>query len=354
MSVRAMSAVWEKSAMKGAPLLLLLAIADHANDRGHDAYPSIGTLRKKVRLDERQVRRIIRLLEAFGELRTSIGTGPRGTNEYIVVVATGANPVPCEGDKMPPGHRGQDAPLRSDTATPPGQDAPPDISEGFGGTFSGPGGDILAPKGGHSYAPRSVQNHPVEPPMNHPAAAAAEEEPVSDVGFRDRFGTLVTAWGGHLDRTMSDEFEQIASDHTLDDIVAAIAQVRRTRKRCYPSELLRFLPEWHDPAAEPLTREPLRDGSLSGFNEATAVWSKALTSLEAEVNAHSFQTWLAKTRAIGFVDGNLVVEAPSAMVADWLDKRMRIVAERAVGQAMADVSGLWFVDAGTRQLVGVA
>lgn len=176
MSVRAMSAVWEHSRMKGAPLLLLLAIADHANDKGHDAYPSIETLRRKVRMGERSVRRIVRLLEEEGELRTSIGTGPRGTNEYIVVVATGATPVklaPVDGVMLA---GGQDDPSPV-TAVAPGQDGPPAISCTGGGPNSAPRGAKFDILGGHSYGPRTIQEPSKEPSLIHPVAAAAADRP---------------------------------------------------------------------------------------------------------------------------------------------------------------------------------
>jgi len=62
-----MSKIWQSSRRKGSELLLLLAIADNANDSGY-AYPGIEYLARKSRLSERQVRRIIQSLEESGEL----------------------------------------------------------------------------------------------------------------------------------------------------------------------------------------------------------------------------------------------------------------------------------------------
>ena len=90
MSVRIMTQVWEKSQHKGSELLLLLAIADNANDQGL-AYPSTKTLAKKTRLSIRQVQRLIRVVARFRELQVSVGTGPRGGNEYHIHLG---------GDKM--------------------------------------------------------------------------------------------------------------------------------------------------------------------------------------------------------------------------------------------------------------
>jgi Helix-turn-helix domain len=95
MSLRMMTLVWEKSNQKGSELLLLLAIADNANDQGI-AYPSTKTLAKKTRLDRRHVKKLIRALERTGELRVAIGAGPRGCNEYVIQLSTEG------GGKMPP------------------------------------------------------------------------------------------------------------------------------------------------------------------------------------------------------------------------------------------------------------
>jgi hypothetical protein len=73
--------VWERSQHKGSELLLMLAIADNANDQGL-AYPSAKTLAKKTRLSNRQVQRLIRVVTRSRELEVSVGTGPRGCHEY--------------------------------------------------------------------------------------------------------------------------------------------------------------------------------------------------------------------------------------------------------------------------------
>lgn len=94
MSVRQMAIVWARSKQSGTALLLLLAIADFANDEGF-AWPSIPTLGKKIRLTERSTQRLIERLEASDELKTWHGQGPipvstpggiQRTNLYQVVV----------------------------------------------------------------------------------------------------------------------------------------------------------------------------------------------------------------------------------------------------------------------------
>ena len=92
MSIRIMTQVWERSQHKGSELLLMLALADNANDQGL-AYPSTKTLAKKTRLSNRQVQRLIRVVARSRELEVSVGTGPRGCSEYRIRLG---------GDKMSP------------------------------------------------------------------------------------------------------------------------------------------------------------------------------------------------------------------------------------------------------------
>lgn len=68
MSIGTMSRVWEASGQKGSALLLLLAISDYADDNGV-AWPAIDTLAKKIRINPRNTRRLIKKLHAAGEIR---------------------------------------------------------------------------------------------------------------------------------------------------------------------------------------------------------------------------------------------------------------------------------------------
>lgn len=87
MSIRIMSQVWEHSNAEGSELLLLLAIADYANNKG-EAWPSITTLAEKCRLSRRQIIRMQQRLEERGELTIHRRTGFRGTNRYVIVIPT--------------------------------------------------------------------------------------------------------------------------------------------------------------------------------------------------------------------------------------------------------------------------
>lgn len=88
-----MSRVWgdvhqdyaDGSKHAGSELLLLMAIADFADDDGN-AFPAIGTLAKKCRLSERYVNMLLAKLRDSGELEIHLNEGWRGANRYRITL----------------------------------------------------------------------------------------------------------------------------------------------------------------------------------------------------------------------------------------------------------------------------
>lgn len=89
-----MSWVFERSRSKKNARLLLLAIADCANDEGRQAYPSMPKLQQKTGLSERSVTNLVAELEKLGELKVSRNAGPRGCNLYTVVMTPAESAPP--------------------------------------------------------------------------------------------------------------------------------------------------------------------------------------------------------------------------------------------------------------------
>lgn len=87
MSVRTMSRVWEHSQHAGSDLLMLLAIADFADDAGN-AYPAVSTLAEKCRMTPRNANLILANLRKTGELIIRQNEGPKGTNRYQIHLPT--------------------------------------------------------------------------------------------------------------------------------------------------------------------------------------------------------------------------------------------------------------------------
>jgi hypothetical protein len=90
-----MSLVWERSAASGAELLVLLALADFADEDGKNIYPSHGTLALKARQSERNISRLLSKLRDRGEIdwRTRAKKGNHGAvNVYWIRLAAFAVP----------------------------------------------------------------------------------------------------------------------------------------------------------------------------------------------------------------------------------------------------------------------
>jgi hypothetical protein len=71
MSVKVMDRVWELSQAKGAARLVLLALADWADDEGY-CYPSLTAIVRKTQLTRPGVVQILRRLETIGEVEVTV------------------------------------------------------------------------------------------------------------------------------------------------------------------------------------------------------------------------------------------------------------------------------------------
>jgi hypothetical protein len=98
MSVQAMSWVIENSNVRGNNYIVLLMIANRADEDGSSAWPSVRWLAKRSRLSERTVQRCLRKLQVCGALAIEPGAGPKGTNCYHVVMQASL----AGGDKLTP------------------------------------------------------------------------------------------------------------------------------------------------------------------------------------------------------------------------------------------------------------
>ena len=89
MSIQAMVHVMKESKQSGASYTLMLMIANYADARGLNAYPSISTLARDSRILKRTVQLLLPMLEASGELKIHRGEGCNGTHVYEVVMQEG-------------------------------------------------------------------------------------------------------------------------------------------------------------------------------------------------------------------------------------------------------------------------
>ena len=154
MSVKVMSLVWEAEGLSPTHRLILLSLADHANDEGM-CYPSIRRLAKRTGLSERAVQGAAAALQAAGWLRIERNAGPKGCNLFTVCTPA-ANAPP------------QQVHPRRKCTTPPQQVRPP------------PAGD----------APEPSLNH--QEPSEEEANASLS--PAGDARAFDEIAHAVTAY----------------------------------------------------------------------------------------------------------------------------------------------------------------
>lgn len=98
MSIKLMSAVWERLELDPYERLVLLSLADHADDDGL-CYPSVARLCQRTGMKERGVQTVVKRLAAKGLITIDPNAGRRGANLYTIR-ATPAPDAPPHG--MPP------------------------------------------------------------------------------------------------------------------------------------------------------------------------------------------------------------------------------------------------------------
>lgn len=167
MSVYASAACWKASKAKGGSLLVLLAIADFADENGV-AYPSINTLARFSRLGRRRVQDIVRELDGNDELEIYVGAGPHGCNLYWVRAGRPELKVPDRIQKArAAGYvRVKDTPAEGDTAP---VDSPPTsaiIAPLEGGAVDCTGGAISDTQGVQPTAPEPLSTHQLKKVKN--------------------------------------------------------------------------------------------------------------------------------------------------------------------------------------------
>jgi Helix-turn-helix domain len=86
MSMRAVTWALHFSNSEKSARLVLIALADHANDDGAGACPSVATLMKKSRLSERAVQYALRTLEDLGEIEQTGISRDYGTTMYHLLM----------------------------------------------------------------------------------------------------------------------------------------------------------------------------------------------------------------------------------------------------------------------------
>lgn len=84
MSIEIMQEVWKHAPVDQGSLLILLALADSADEKSRTCYPGMDSLAKKSRLSRRQVITCIQNLEKLGIIEVRRYGSPIKTNLYKI------------------------------------------------------------------------------------------------------------------------------------------------------------------------------------------------------------------------------------------------------------------------------
>jgi hypothetical protein len=84
MSIEIMNQVWKSAPVDQGTLLVLLALADSADERTRTCYPGIESLAAKARLSERQVQYCLQRLREIGVIQVVRNASPVKTNLYRI------------------------------------------------------------------------------------------------------------------------------------------------------------------------------------------------------------------------------------------------------------------------------
>lgn len=173
-----MATVLHHSRARGTDKLVLLGIANHDGDGG--SFPSLATLAKYANVDERTVRRSLRVLEELGEITVHLHGGgtrhtraDRRTNRYEILVRC---PQGCDGGPQhrvpaPPEVQDDPRPVHGDsdgrTPTSPRDDDGRTPTSGR----EAPRGDAHVTHGGTPTSPEPSMNQPRPNPCVEPSAS---------------------------------------------------------------------------------------------------------------------------------------------------------------------------------------
>ena len=98
-----------------------------------------------------------------------------------------------------------------------------------------------------------------------------------------------------------------------------------------------------DAPAQHSPLEPVDRDGWDQSDEAALLWSRALESLYAMLPGPTYETFFQDSRGVGHREGELLIEAPSPFIAEYLLKRMLAVIERVVGEECGEATRVWVV-----------
>jgi len=256
-----MSSVWEHSQHSGSKLLLLLALADHANEQGV-CWPSIPTLAKKARISERQVQRLIQELEDSNELEILKKGNGRGQSTLYrlnsdAIIGTA---VTQKVDTVSPINT-----KKVDIVSPIDE-----VKETIKGDICDIKGDICDIKGDIAMSPEPPIESPIEPPLQNGGGGSSKRSRKTDTEYAEICTAIESNGFGMLTEFVADEINALMNEYPKDWILDAmkVSVSQNKRKLAYTTGILR---RWRadgrdNKQAQPAKKDDQRTASWQGFN----------------------------------------------------------------------------------------
>ena len=124
MSVQATAWVLRNSRATLGTRLVILALADYADERGGSCWPSVKTICQETLLSERQVQYALRALEQMGEIVVEQKGGGRRSTKYRLIMAEVQNLHPSENGRGAMDCTPEVQPVAPDPSVEPPEDQP--------------------------------------------------------------------------------------------------------------------------------------------------------------------------------------------------------------------------------------
>lgn len=267
MSIKYMTRVWATQELQHGRLILMLALADHANDAG-ECWPSQPHLEEKTRLTDRQLRRVIVGLVADGFLKIAEKGLGRGKKPLYRL--------------FPPLEEKADI-LSEPKADILSKDETDKMSE-ISGNNVHEKADILDTKADISDA---ISSHarsesPIEPTTNEPKTESSSSEDEEEEGF-DEWVEICEAWQDHfapteMTESIQEKLNTLLQKSGLDAVIHGIEAAAAANTRNY-SYIAKCARNYVPPASN-----GHRYSQPEGYAPPTAIDSNAIAAEKQRVS----------------------------------------------------------------------
>lgn len=351
MSVRVSSWAWTQELINHrGDLLVLLVLADHAQDDGGGAYPSVGSIAKKARLTRRGVQLALRRLEALGVITATDAGGRHRAVTYRIVMSE-AKSLRRE-DAAPRGEvtsaqgrsdkhlgaKGSSPEPTTEPTTEPGDASHLGEEGGLGmGPVDGATGDARPRRGKDPAEKSEISGGGLTPVEQVFAAWTAARDGGRGVLTDQRRRLIVSALKAY---DLADCVDAVRgwrhSPHHRGDnkqgrVYDSIELLLRDAEHI---ELFRDLQRRHSGAAGVETS--CCPGTAAPAALAATSWSTVTEALTELVDEDTYAVWLSTLHPHGENAGALAVGV-SPPLASWVGERFKSVLEAAAGRPVTVV-----------------